>query len=123
MSDFLSMPSCVFCQQGNLDLIAENALAFAIRDRFPVRRLHSLVLPKRHVDDTFDLTEAELVAIFDIARQVRTSIFMEDSSVGGFNFGTNNGAIAGQRIVHVHFHLIPRRPGEEEPPVAKENIG
>ncbi|WP_367184472.1 HIT family protein [Ferrovum sp.] len=41
--------------------------------------------------------------------------FGDHFSVGGFNFGTNNGAIARQRIAHVHFHLIPRRPGEDEP--------
>ena len=80
------MPLCTFCERDNLDLIAENSLAFAVRDRFPVRRLHSLVLPKRHLGNTFDLTEAELVAIFDLARQVRALILMEDSSVGNFNF-------------------------------------
>ncbi|WP_367183513.1 HIT domain-containing protein [Ferrovum sp.] len=41
--------------------------------------------------------------------------FGDHFSVGGFNFGTNNGAIARQRIAHVYFHLIPRRPGEDEP--------
>ena len=119
MSEYPVVHSCVFCEQENLVLIAENALAFAIRDRFPVRKLHSLILPKRHVGDSFDLTAAEVVAIFNLAREVRASILVEDSSIGGFNFGTNNGAIAGQKIAHVHFHLIPRRFGEEDPPAAK----
>jgi len=39
----------------------------------------------------------------------------------GFNFGSNSGEVAGQKIGHVHFHLIPRREGDVEPPAAVQN--
>ena len=53
---------CIFC---NLDreLISENELAYAFRDKFPVTDLHTLVVPKRHVADYFDLHQPELNAI------------------------------------------------------------
>lgn len=112
------MQECIFCNRGSLDLLMENSLSFAVRDRFPVRPLHTLVLPKRHARDTFDLTAAELQAMFDLGRQLRDAILEADPAVRGYNFGSNNGPVAGQRIEHVHFHLIPRREGEGPLPAA-----
>jgi diadenosine tetraphosphate (Ap4A) HIT family hydrolase len=113
------MSECIFCNRENLDLLAENDLAFAINDKYPVRRLHALILPKRHVCDTFDLEPAELTAMFELGRRMRDAIIAKDPTVGGYNIGSNNGAIAGQKIQHVHFHLIPRREGEEGLPAAQ----
>lgn len=54
---------CVFCRTGALTFVAENALAFAIRDRTPVRPLHTLIIPKRHVTDIFETDADERDAI------------------------------------------------------------
>lgn len=113
------MTSCIFCDRASLQILAENELAFAIRDRFPVRPLHTLILPKRHEPDGLELTDAELAAVFALSRTVRAQIMEEDTKVGGFNFGLNNGAVAGQKIAHAHFHLIPRRADEAPPPAAR----
>lgn len=117
------MSTCIFCDRSHLDLLVENDLAFAIRDKFPVRQLHALVLPKRHVSDTFELTADELKAVFELGRKVRDLVMSEDPTVGGYNFGSNNGPVAGQKIPHVHFHLIPRREGEEALPAAQASSG
>ncbi|MBN3753282.1 HIT domain-containing protein [Paraburkholderia sp. Tr-20389] len=79
----------------------------------------SLNLPRRHVCDTFDLAPVELAAMFEPGRRMRDAIIAEDTTVGGFNLGSNNGSIAGQKIHHVHFHLIPRRVGDEALAAAK----
>lgn len=113
------MQKCIFCDRADLDLVMENSLSFTVRDRYPIRRLHTLVLPKRHVCDTFELTPQELQAMFALARRARDAILERDPTVAGYNFGSNNGPVAGQKIEHVHFHLIPRRRGEEAPPPAK----
>lgn len=118
-----TMSTCIFCDRSHLDLLVENDLAFAIRDKFPVRQLHALVLPKRHVSDTFELTADELKAVFELGRKVRDLVMSEDPTVGGYNFGSNNGPVAGQKIPHVHFHLIPRREGEEALPAAQASSG
>ncbi len=103
---------CLFCNVGEERIIAENDLAFAIRDGFPVTELHSLIIPKRHVSDYFELTEEELLACNDLLRIVKEEILARDTSVKGFNVGANSGLVAGQSIFHCHIHLIPRREGD-----------
>ena len=106
--------NCIFCHTLELTIVAENAAAFAIRDKFPVRRLHTLIIPRRHVTDIFATDAEEREAIHELAMWCREAIGREDSSVSGFNFGSNIGHAAGQKIFHAHVHLIPRRLGEEE---------
>lgn len=112
--------ACPFCQFSAESMVAENELAFAIRDRYPIMHLHTLVIPKRHVVDYFELREDELGAIHALLRQCRHGICELDASVGGFNVGANVGRTAGQKIPHVHIHLIPRRSGDVPPPPARE---
>jgi diadenosine tetraphosphate (Ap4A) HIT family hydrolase len=111
---------CKFCdiQDGYPEdrLIGENRLAYAIIDRFPATPLHSLVIPKRHVADVFDLVEPELIAMTALLTKIREFILSEDPLIEGFNIGANNGVVAGQSIFHVHIHLIPRRRGDVEDP-------
>ena len=103
---------CLFCSVGEERIIAENDLAFAIRDGFPVTELHSLVIPRRHVSDYFELTKEELLACNELLRIVKEEILARDESVKGFNVGANSGLVAGQSIFHCHIHLIPRREGD-----------
>jgi len=110
---------CVFCNRPDQDILASNDLAYAIRDAFPVRPLHTLVIPRRHVEDYFDLTPDELAALHAVLRHCQQAIRADDVSVGGFNVGANVGIVAGQKIPHVHIHLIPRRAGEAPPPPAR----
>jgi diadenosine tetraphosphate (Ap4A) HIT family hydrolase len=112
------MENCVFCIWQEHNLLGETGLAYAIRDKYPVRPLHSLILPKRHVQDAFELTPEEFVEILQLARVIKDQILQGDPTIGGFNFGSNNGVVAGQKIQHAHFHLIPRRPGDSAPPPA-----
>ncbi len=108
--------SCLFCPMPPERTIAKNELAYAIRDGFPVTRLHTLVIPRRHVVDYFGLTKDELMACHDLIHRVREMVLSEDATVAGFNIGVNTGAAAGQTILHCHFHLIPRRSGDVENP-------
>jgi diadenosine tetraphosphate (Ap4A) HIT family hydrolase len=103
---------CPFCNVRLLSPIAGNTLAFALRDEVPVRPLHTLIIPKRHMANIFEATPAELQALHELALEVRSAILLEDTSVQGFNFGSNIGAVAGQMIFHAHVHLIPRRAAD-----------
>lgn len=111
---------CLFCRHEKFELIGENELSYAIRDKYPVTKLHTLVISKKHYKTVFDLPLEELVSIHELAKFCRKNILSMDSSVKGFNFGSNSGDVAGQKIEHVHFHLIPRRVGDIEPPAAVE---
>jgi len=94
----------------------ENEHAFAIWDGFPVTERHTLIIPKRHVDDYFALTQEELLACDALLKEAKNEILKSDPNVEGFNIGMNCGEIAGQTIFHCHIHLIPRRKGDVENP-------
>ena len=107
---------CIFCNVPADRIIASNALAFAIRDNYPVTELHTLVIPKRHAATFFDLFEPERRAINHLMDEVRVEILKKDASVSGFNIGVNDGDAAGQTVDHAHMHLIPRRQGDVQDP-------
>ena len=108
--------SCLFCEIPQDRIIAFNDLAYAIKDGFPVTPLHTLIIPKRHAVDYFELTKDELLACNELIHQLKESIIKEDSSVVAFNIGMNAGEAAGQTVFHCHIHLIPRRKGDVQNP-------
>lgn len=112
------MTDCLFCGQEKFVLVAENERSYAIRDKYPVAHLHTLIISKKHFTTAFDMTADDMASIFSLAQQCREDILREDDAVEGFNFGTNAGVVAGQSIHHVHFHLIPRRKGDSAPRMA-----
>ena len=107
---------CLFCNISKKEFIFENALAFASYDSYPVSKHHCLIIPKRHIKDFFDLTEAELIACNSIISLTKSEILKKDKTVKGFNLGTNIGKVSGQSIFHCHFHLIPRRKKDVDNP-------
>ena len=114
----MTSQECLFCsiQEGGERIIAQNDLIFAIEDGFAVTPYHTLIIPKRHVEDYFGLTEEETLASKSLLEECKKSILEKDSSVTGFNIGMNCGHDAGQTIFHCHIHLIPRRKGDVENP-------
>jgi diadenosine tetraphosphate (Ap4A) HIT family hydrolase len=107
---------CPFCVVPPKRVIAENPLAFAVRDAHPVTEMHTLVIPKRHILDYFGLTRPEWNSCDALLRKMKEEIADSDSTVEGFNVGTNAGEVAGQTVFHAHIHLIPRRRGDTEQP-------
>ena len=107
---------CIFCKIRTKELQFENQLAYSSTDSYPVSELHSLIVPKRHVETYFELTNEEIKACNDLILKTKVKILEQDSSVKGFNIGTNAGKVAGQSIMHCHIHLIPRREGDVENP-------
>ncbi len=107
---------CLFCSLPLERIIMKNDVAFAIYDGYPVTNLHTLVIPKRHVEDYFGLSQDELIGCDALLKEVREDILKQDNTVKGFNIGMNSGAVAGQTVFHCHIHLIPRREGDVEDP-------
>ena len=112
----MSDSGCLFCEIPADRVVAENDLAFAILDGFPVAEGHALVIPRRHVSDFFGLTQEEVRACNELLHRLREVVMKNDPEVEGFNLGMNAGAVAGQTIFHCHIHLIPRRAGDVENP-------
>ena len=107
---------CIFCKINQNELLFENDLAYASSDSYPVSLFHSLVVPKRCIENYFELNEKEILACNDLIKKLKKKIISEDKSVEGFNIGTNAGKVAGQSIFHCHIHVIPRRKGDVDNP-------
>ena len=95
--------------------VASNALAFAIRDGFPVSPGHTLIVPRRLVATWFEATREEQVAMLELVEVVKAQLDAE-LQPDGYNIGINAGAAAGQTVMHLHMHLIPRFAGDVPDP-------
>lgn len=110
------MENCKFCEflnEKKFDF--DNELAFAIWDQNPVSKGHIIFMTKRHVKDFFDTTKEERTAIFELVDNVK-KVIDEKYKPTGYNIGMNCGVSAGQTVMHIHVHLIPRYDGDVEKP-------
>lgn len=107
--------SCIFCNTEDLQIQIENDLAYAIFDKFPVNEGHMLIIPKRHYKNFFDASKEEILAIYDLIHECET-LLTKKYNPDGFNIGINVNEEAGQTIMHLHVHLIPRYSGDVEDP-------
>ena len=105
---------CLFCKDPR-GVSLENELAYSARDSFAVSPGHTLVIPRRHVANFFELTPEEVNACMTLINEERELIDKEFKP-DGYNIGVNIGAAAGQSIYHVHIHVIPRYKGDVENP-------
>lgn len=104
---------CPFCER--IAAGAETVSSAAhFPDAFPVTSGHTLVVPRRHTADLFELTPQEQFDIWAAVCEVRSRLL--DENADGINIGLNAGAAAGQTVEHVHVHVIPRRTGDTKDP-------
>jgi len=102
---------CPFCKVASARSVGENSLAVAVRDNFPVNPRHTLVVPRRHVESWFDALPEERLAIMDLVDEVKAALDAE-LHPDGYNIGINVGEAAGQTVMHLHVHVIPRFAGD-----------
>jgi diadenosine tetraphosphate (Ap4A) HIT family hydrolase len=109
---------CLFClgiEKDRLSVIKYFKYCMAVEDKFPVSKGHVLILPYQHIENYFEAPEEvrqNIVAAADEIKEYLNSEYSPD----GYNFGTNCGAVAGQTVMHLHWHLIPRYAGDRERP-------
>jgi diadenosine tetraphosphate (Ap4A) HIT family hydrolase len=107
---------CPFCMIGeHVEVLCKTDIAMAILDSFPISPGHTLVIPKRHVPDYFELTAEEQNELWQLVNRCKL-ILQDRFHPDGFNIGINVGEMAGQSIFHVHIHLIPRYKGDVKNP-------
>ena len=106
---------CPFCNFNDPRIILENDKAFTIYDGFPVSSGHSLIIPKRHISSFFEANREEQISFLDLIYKMQR-ILMNERNPDGFNIGINDGEAAGQTVMHLHIHLIPRYLGDTEDP-------
>ena len=107
---------CPFCNpDSERELLLESATAYAMFDKFPVSKGHTLIIPKKHCADYFELSFKEQSAcwfMLNKGKEILKSTFNPD----GFNVGININESAGQTVSHVHIHLIPRYKDDVKEP-------
>ena len=107
--------SSVFLEMPQSRWVASNTLAFAIRDGFPVTEGHTLVITRRLVASWFEASAEERLAVMALVDEVKTALDQEFAPAG-YNVGFNAGTAAGQTVMHLHVHVIPRYLGDMDDP-------
>lgn len=102
---------CIFCKIANGEIptatLYEDDDFRVIMDMGPAAKGHSLILPKQHYANIYELPEDLAVKAFSLAKKMATAM-TKALNTDGFNIVQNNGAAAGQTVFHFHMHLIPR---------------
>ena len=109
---------CIFCKivakEAPCSLIYEDNSVMAFLDIRPLNMGHTLVIPKAHYVDIFDIPEADLKAVHVISKQVALAV-KEVTNADGISVIQQNGKPAGQDIFHLHVHVVPRFDGQQLP--------
>ena len=108
--------NCIFCSKEKLNIIYEDDIFYVIRDQYPVTTDHTLIILNEHNKTYFDLRDKDIVQLNNIIKFQKDSLIGKDNSITGFNIGINQGETAGQTVMHLHIHLIPRRKGDIDDP-------
>lgn len=103
--------TCIFCKLANGDIptnkIYEDDDFTVIMDASPATKGHSLILPKNHYANIYELDEQTAAKVFPLAKKLAAHM-TNVLGCDGFNILQNNGETAGQTVFHFHMHLIPR---------------
>jgi len=109
------MSDCVFCRiiRGEIPSakVYEDGNCYAFLDIGPWSWGHTLVVPKKHREHITEMSAAEFAAVSSVIPRIARAV-LEATGAAGLNVLQNNGAVAGQAVAHLHFHLIPRHEGD-----------
>lgn len=111
------MKGCIFCQIAQNEAsswkVLETEDICAFFDINPVNPYHTLVIPKAHYENIFDVPlevlQKMMVAIKHITTRYRTKLGLRNIQIV-----SNSGAEAQQDVFHLHFHLVPRKYGDQQ---------
>jgi histidine triad (HIT) family protein len=104
------MSECVFCQiirkEAPANIVYEDNQVIAFLSNRPVNVGHTLVVPKKHYENIFDIPDEEAAYLFKIVKKVANAV-KKTTNIDGIRIVQNNGEDAGQVIFHLHLHVIP----------------
>ncbi len=111
-----SEPNCVFCGIGagseDASVVYEDETVVAFLDTLPINSGHTLIIPRRHAADLSELEPSDGARVFQTGQRVAAALRASAIHCEGINLVLNDGAEAGQRVFHVHLHVIPRISGD-----------
>jgi histidine triad (HIT) family protein len=102
--------NCIFCQiiqkQASASIVYEDERVVAFLSNRPVNEGHTLVVPKKHYENIYEIPEDEGSYLFKIAKRIALAV-RDAVSADGIRLVQNNGWAAGQVVSHLHVHVIP----------------
>ena len=108
---------CVFCKIASGEFsshkIYEDEKVLAILDLSQATKGHTLVMPKKHYENIFDLDEETSKHLFNVVRIISKHYNKIDKNIVGINLLNNNGSAAGQTVMHYHMHILPRYENDD----------
>lgn len=111
------MTNCIFCKIINSEIpsakVYEDEKVFAFLDMSQVTPGHTLVIPKKHVQDIFEMDAETASELFQRVPKIASAIEKAFPNLKGLNMVNNNRELAYQTVFHAHVHLIPRFEVEE----------
>jgi len=105
------MEDCIFCKiirkELPTDIIYEDEYTLAFLDINPVNPGHTLVIPKNHIKNIFDVNSEDFSNVMETTRKISKAI-KEGVNADGLNIGLSNERAANQAVFHLHVHIMPR---------------
>lgn len=106
---------CLFCRiaagEERAWRVYENEHVVAVLDRFPAMPGHTLVLPRRHAADIWDISREDAAHVMAAVHHV-AALLKERLRPDGMTLFQANGAAGWQTVFHMHVHLVPRQAGD-----------
>ena len=104
--------NCIFCKivqkKAPASIVYEDKQTMAFMSIQPITLGHTLVIPKNHYENIYEICEEEIGYLYKIVKKITHSI-KESFGTDGIRIIQNNGRIAGQVIFHMHVHIIPMK--------------
>ena len=115
---------CVFCgivrNEGSRSVLYEDTRVLAFLDHRPISEGHTLVIPKQHYENIFQIPEDEAAHLFTIVKKLAAAV-RTGVKADGISLVQNNGKAANQIVFHLHVHVIPRHT-EQKPSRPREVV-
>lgn len=106
---------CLFCKiiAGEIPSykVYEDEFTLAFLDINPINPGHTLVVPKKHYANIEETDEQILCQVISTVKKIGLSL-KKNLGTAGYNLQENNDPAAGQIVPHLHFHIVPRLPGD-----------
>jgi len=116
------MKNCIFCEvvKGNAKSwkVYESQSVYAFLDIHPVNEFHTLVIPKNHFENIFDLPEKEMTEVMRVVHKLARE-YHDKLGINNLQIIHCSGREAQQSVFHVHFHIVPRQFGDGQDVVWK----
>ena len=106
------MENCIFCKiiEGEIPCykLYEDDLVLAFLDISPMANGHTLIIPKEHRENIFDVEEKYLERMVDVSKKIAQKM-KDNIGAEGVNLYHASGACAEQTVFHFHLHVVPRK--------------